>query len=98
LRSGDVVLIRDIPTGSLFGYDTRGLIIQQKGDFEGIKAMPPGPHLIWGGSDSQSLRSGFWIMTSRKATDAPGEIHVKRWDNEKEILDDVSNHFPTLQP
>jgi A1 cistron-splicing factor AAR2 len=90
LKSGDVVVIRDIPPGSLIGYDTRGFVIKKKDEFEGIKAIPPGAHFLWGGSSSSSLRNGFWIMTSKKATDDLGEIHVKRWDKENEVLDEVS--------
>jgi A1 cistron-splicing factor AAR2 len=93
LKSGDVVIIRDIPPGSLIGFDTRGFAIKEKGDFEGIKAIPAGAHFLWGGSSTGSLRNGFWIMTSKKATDELGEIHVRRWDKEKEILDEVRTAF-----
>ena len=91
LRSGDVILVRDVPQGSIIGYDTRGLVTKEKGDFEGIKAIPPGAHFLWGGASKNSLRSGFWIMTTKKSTDELGEIHVKRWDKENETLDEVSN-------
>lgn len=96
LKSGDVIIIRDIPPGSLIGYDTRGFAIKNKGDFEGIKAIPPGAHFLWGGSSAGSLRNGFWIMTSKKATDELGEIYVLRWDKEKEVLDEVSDCIPIL--
>jgi A1 cistron-splicing factor AAR2 len=89
LKSGDVVIIRDIPIGSLFGYDTRGFIIKGEDNFEGLKEIPPGAHFIWGGSSATSLRNGFWIM-SNKATDELGEIYVKRWDKENEVLEEVS--------
>jgi A1 cistron-splicing factor AAR2 len=86
LKSGDVVIVRDIPVGSLFGYDTRSLEITQKGQFEGVKNIPPGAHFIWGGSSKSSLRNGFWLMSSKKASDQYGEIIVKRWDSYGEIL------------
>ena len=91
LKSGDVIVIKEIPPGSLIGYDTRGFAIKDQGDFEGIKAIPHGAHFLWGGSSAGSLRNGFWIMTSKKATDELGEIHVLRWDKEKEFLGEVSN-------
>jgi A1 cistron-splicing factor AAR2 len=93
LKSGDVFIVRDVPSGSLFGYDTRGLVIKNGDDFQGIKDIPPGAHLFWGGSSTSSLRSGFWIMTTKKASDQVGEIHVKRWDKENEVLDEVSNNL-----
>jgi A1 cistron-splicing factor AAR2 len=86
LKSGDVVIVRDIPVGSLFGYDTRSLEITQKGQFEGVKNIPPGAHFIWGGSSKSSLRNGFWLMSLKKASDQYGEIIVKRWDSYVEIL------------
>jgi A1 cistron-splicing factor AAR2 len=88
LKSGDVVIVRDVPAGSLFGYDTRCLEITQKGQFEGIKNIPPGAHFIWGGSSKSSLRSGFWFMSSKKASDQYGEIIVKRWDRYGEVLEE----------
>ena len=88
LKSGDVVIVRDIPARSLFGYDSRCLEISQKGQFEGIKNMPPGAHFIWGGSGKSSLRSGFWLMSSKKASDQFGEIIVKRWDRYGEVLEE----------
>ena len=88
LKSGDIVIVRDIPAGSLFGYDTRSLDITQKGQFEGIKNIPPGAHFIWGGSSKSSLRSGFWLMSSKKASDQYGEIIVKRWDRYGEGLEE----------
>ncbi|PMD43329.1 hypothetical protein L207DRAFT_423347 [Hyaloscypha variabilis F] len=88
LKSGDIVIVRDIPAGSLFGYDMRCLKITQKEQFEGIKNLPPGAHFIWGGSSKSSLRSGFWLMSSKKASDQYGEIIVKRWDRYGEVLEE----------
>jgi A1 cistron-splicing factor AAR2 len=88
LKSGDVIIVRDIPVGSLFGYDTQSFDITQKGQVEGIKNIPPGTHFIWGGSSKSSLRSGFWIMSSKKASDEFGEILVKRWDSYNEVLEE----------
>lgn len=51
LKSGDVIVVRDIPVGSLIGYDTQSFDITQKGQVEGIKNIPPGTHFIctyWG--------------------------------------------------
>jgi len=86
LKSGDTIIIRDIPAGSLFGYDTQCLEIKQKEQFEGVKNLPPGAHFIWGGSSKSSLRSGFWLMSSKKASDQYGEIIVKKWDRYSEGL------------
>jgi A1 cistron-splicing factor AAR2 len=88
LKSGDIIIVRDIAAGSLFGYDTRCLEIKQKEQFEGVKNLPPGAHFIWGGSSKSSLRSGFWLMSSKKASDQYGEIIVKRWDRYSEVLEE----------
>ena len=88
LKSGDVIIVRDIPIGSLFGYDTKSFDIKQKERFEGIKNIPPGSHFIWGGSSKSSLRNGFWIMSSKKASNGFGEIIVKRWDKYNEVLEE----------
>jgi A1 cistron-splicing factor AAR2 len=88
LKSGDIVIVRDIPAGSLFGYDTRCLEITRKEQFEGIKNLPPGAHFIWGGSSKSSLRSGFWLMSSKRASDQYGEIIIKRWDKYGGVLEE----------
>ena len=92
LKSGDVLVVRDVPSGALIGYDTRGLSIKDE-KFDGIKDIPPGAHFVWGGSTVSSLRNGFWFMTAKKATNDLGEIHVKRWDKHEEVLGEVINHF-----
>lgn len=88
LKSGDIVIVRDIPNGSLFGYDTRCLEITTKEQFEGIKNLPPGAHFIWGGSSKSSLRGGFWLMSAKIASDQYGEIIVKRWDRYGGVLEE----------
>lgn len=86
LKSGDVVVIRDVPLGSLLGYDTRSITITKAGVFEGIRDLPAGLHFIWGGTAKHINRTGFWIMSPNKESDEPGEIHVKRYDQYNETL------------
>ena len=88
LKSGDVFVVRDMPPGTIFGYDTRVIIMKTEEHFEGIREIPSGAHLIWGGSATSSLRNGFWVMSAKRASDEFGEIYVKRWDREHEILDE----------
>lgn len=88
MKDGDIFVVRDIPPGVVFGYDTRTLSIREPGQFEGIKNMPAGAHLIWASSDVTSLRTGYWIMTSKKTSDEYGEIFIRRWDQYNEILDE----------
>jgi len=88
LKSGDVVVIREVPTGSLLGYDTKAFVIKKDEPFEGIKDLPAGAHFIWGGSGTASLRNGFWIMSAKRASDEYGEIHVRRWDSYTEVIEE----------
>ncbi|KAH7321764.1 AAR2 protein-domain-containing protein [Rhexocercosporidium sp. MPI-PUGE-AT-0058] len=91
LKSGDVVVVRDIPVGVVFGYDTISFTIKQQGVFEGIKNLNPGAHFIWAGTSDGSLRTGFWLMSSKLTSDEYGEVIVKRWDKYNEVLvDEVS--------
>ncbi|TVY84791.1 hypothetical protein LSUE1_G001022 [Lachnellula suecica] len=86
LKSGDVFIVRGIPKGSVLGYDNHVLTIGKEGQFEGIKDIPGGMHLVWGGSGIATLRNGFWFMSSKRASDEYGEIHVRRWDMQNEVL------------
>jgi len=86
LKPGHVFVIRDIPLGSIFGYDTKSFAVGKGFVFEGVKNIPPGPHFFWGGSSSTSLRNGFWIMSPKIASDQYGEILVRRWDKQSGIL------------
>jgi A1 cistron-splicing factor AAR2 len=88
MKDGDVFVVRDIPAGVVFGYDTRTISIKEPGQFEGIKNLPAGAHLIWASSDITSLRTGYWIMTSKKTSDQYGEIFVRGWDQYNEVLDE----------
>lgn len=86
LKSGDVVIVRDMSPGALFGCDTMSITIKNTGDFYGIRDMSSGPHFVWGGTNVSSSRSGFWIMSAKRASDELGEIHVKHWNSYDEIL------------
>ncbi|EHK99553.1 hypothetical protein M7I_4564 [Glarea lozoyensis 74030] len=88
LKSGDVLIVRDVPSGSLFGYDTVGFNVKSDNGskFNGLRDIPPGIHFIWGGSSNTSMRNGFWIVSAKRASDEYGEIHVRRWDKENEVL------------
>ncbi|TAQ85068.1 hypothetical protein B7494_g6630 [Chlorociboria aeruginascens] len=87
LKSGDVAIVRDIPPGSVFGYDARSFTIKAEDKFEGVSQFPAGAHFLWGGSTEGSLRVGFWIMSSKRASDEYGEVHIKRWDKYNETLE-----------
>jgi len=86
LKSGDVFIVRGVPEGSIIGYDSHVLTVNKRDQFEGIKDIPPGVHLVWGGSAVTSLRNGFWFMSPKRASDEYGEIHVRRWDTQNEVL------------
>ncbi|KAG4419466.1 hypothetical protein IFR04_007423 [Cadophora malorum] len=91
LKSGDVLVVRDIPAGVVFGYDTISLTIKKQGAFEGVKNLTPGAHFIWAGTRDGSLRTGFWLMSSKLAFDEYGDVIVKKWDKYNEVLlDEVS--------
>lgn len=88
LKQGAVFIVRCLPVGVVFGYDTRSFTIKQTGKFEGVKHLPPGAHLFWASSDVSSLRTGFWIMVSKKTSEEYGEVFVRRWDEYSETLDE----------
>ncbi|CAG8970852.1 hypothetical protein HYALB_00000830 [Hymenoscyphus albidus] len=88
LQSGDVFIVRDVTGGSLFGYDSVAFSIKENENFDGVKAIPHGLHFFWGGSNKTSLRNGFWIISKSHVSEEYGAIHVKRWDQENEVLDE----------
>ncbi|TEY41979.1 hypothetical protein BOTCAL_0402g00040 [Botryotinia calthae] len=88
LKHGDVVIIRNLPASTIFGYDTKAYTIKTEGTFEGVKQIPAGAHFFWGGSGNGSSRTGFWLMTMKLASDEFGEINVLRWDNYHESLEE----------
>lgn len=111
LKSGDVFIVRDVPAGSLIGYDTIAFTVKVNESFDGVKDIPPGVHFIWGGSNTSSLRNGFWIVSSSRASEEYGTIHVRRWDKESEVIEEevskaeiriqkegLSEIFDKLQP
>lgn len=111
LKSGDVFIVRDVPGGSLIGYDTISFTVKENMHFDGIKDIPPGIHFFWGGSNKSSLRNGFWFVSSSRASEEYGTIHVRRWDKENEVVEEevskaeiriqkegISEIFDKLQP
>ena len=88
LKAGDVFVVRDIPVGVVVGYDTKAITIEKEGRFEGFKNIGPGTHLIWASPTTDSVRTGYWIMTPKKTSEGFGEVIVKRWDKYNEVLDE----------
>jgi A1 cistron-splicing factor AAR2 len=88
LKSGDVVIVRDMSPGSVFGCDATSVTIKNTGDFYGVRDLPPGAHFVWGGTNVSSSRNGFWIMSAKRASDEFGEVHVKHWNTYDEILEE----------
>lgn len=88
LLSGDVVIVTGMPSGSIFGIDNFAFGLGKDANFEGVRELPPGPHLIYDGSLELSTRNGFWIMSKQRATCERGEIFIKRWDSYNETLED----------
>ncbi|TGO50143.1 hypothetical protein BOTNAR_0404g00060 [Botryotinia narcissicola] len=88
LEHGDVVIIRNLPVGTIFGYDTKAYTIKTEGTLEGVKQIPAGAHFFWGGSGNGSSRTGFWLMTMKLASDEFGDIHVLRWDSYHESVEE----------
>jgi A1 cistron-splicing factor AAR2 len=88
LKAGDVFVVRDIPVGVVIGYDTKAITIEKEGRFEGFKSIGPGAHLIWASPRTDSVRTGYWIMTPKKTSEGFGEVIVKRWDKYNEVLDE----------
>ncbi|KUJ11736.1 uncharacterized protein LY89DRAFT_722827 [Mollisia scopiformis] len=81
-ESNDVIVIQDIPAGIIFGYDARSYPILKKAIYGGIRQVPKGVHFVWAGSSHNSLRTGFWLMTSEERN----WLFAKRWDPEQEVL------------
>lgn len=88
LKDGDIVIARSLPVNTIFGYDMRTYTIKTEGTLEGIKNIPAGAHLVWGGAGTGSSRNGFWLMSQKLASDEIGETHVLRWDNYHESLEE----------
>lgn len=88
LKQGAVFIVRELPVGVVFGYDTQSFTIQQTGKFDGVKHLPPGAHLFWASSDVTSLRTGYWMIVSKRTSEEFGEVFVKRWDKYNETIDE----------
>lgn len=56
--------------------------------FMGVKMLPPGTHLV---SYNAASRTGdFSPTTSFFVHLAPGEVYIRRWNHEQELLEDIS--------
>ncbi len=98
MKSGDVIVVRDIPGGTMFGYDACSFMIRGSGQFEGVKNIPSGAHFIWADAGRVSMRNGFWIISRKRALDDVGEIIVKRWDKHDEVLEEYVHYLFTFLP
>jgi len=89
LKTGDVVIVRDIQSGSVLGYNMTTITVSGREGFDGIKCIPPGLHFFWGGPQPKTRdadqffglrRNGFWVVVERLGVDDYGYAHVLNWD------------------
>lgn len=103
---GDIFLLLDLPPNSTVGCDARAIGIGTS-HFQGLRDIPPGPHLVWVSEPSAMSRCGYWFL----ATAQHPHVHVKQWDRFNEVLvtppsafevrdlrDNVSSLYPQLVP
>ncbi|KAK7938037.1 AAR2 protein [Apiospora aurea] len=91
LRSGDVLILDDLPTGFAVGCDTISFAATEH--FLGFRDIPAGAHLVWiAPSETTSSRSAYWIFTPEKDPQSPGRVYVKQWDKFNEVLNDPASH------
>ncbi|KAK8092088.1 Protein AAR2-like protein [Apiospora hydei] len=91
LRSGDVLILDDLPTGFTVGCDTISFAATEH--FLGFRDIPAGAHLVWiAPSETTSSRSAYWIFTPEKDLQSPGRVYVKQWDKFNEVLNDPASH------
>ncbi|GIY75336.1 protein AAR2 homolog [Caerostris extrusa] len=84
--SGGVLIVLNLPVGSVFGIDMK---VYQVGDkFLGLKMIPPGLHYIYYSAVSKdgcvAPRTGFFYFFS------PQEIVMKKWDSSNEDLNSLA--------
>ncbi|KAK8108639.1 Protein AAR2-like [Apiospora sp. TS-2023a] len=91
LRSGDVLILDDLPTGFTVGCDTISFAATEH--FLGFRDIPTGAHLVWiAPSETTSSRSAYWIFTPEKDPQSPGRVYVKQWDKFNEVLNEPASH------
>ncbi|KAK8076448.1 Protein AAR2-like [Apiospora phragmitis] len=91
LRSGDVLILDDLPTGFTVGCDTISFAATEH--FLGFRDIPGGAHLVWiAPSETTSSRSAYWIFAPEKNPESPGRVYVKQWDKFNEVLSDPASH------
>jgi len=94
---GDVIIVREVPSGTCFGYDTMSFIIQCDHVFNGIRDLPAGNHLGWGGSarsmsESSKSTKGFANSFSRNKIcakiDHRCQLHWRASSDDQSITND----------
>ena len=79
LDAGAFVLALGLPPGTEFGMDCRSF--STGGQFQGVKMIPPGLHLVHcSNGGQQARRSGCFVRLRR------GDVIVRRWCASEEDL------------
>ena len=81
----DTVIVLSVPPNFTVACDTSSFAT--RGPFHGIRDIPHGAHLIWlSGSQSLSVRHGYWIFAEPASSSNAERLHVKQWDRFHEGL------------
>ncbi|KAH8594714.1 AAR2 protein-domain-containing protein [Bisporella sp. PMI_857] len=87
-KTGDIFIVREVPGGTVIGFDTNVFEVKPGETFDGIKCIPAGAHFIWSGTGTQSVRNGFWIVADKLGIDDYGKIYVKYWNRDNECIEE----------
>ncbi|GMH43240.1 hypothetical protein BSKO_11162 [Bryopsis sp. KO-2023] len=82
VKSGGTILLVDVPPGTCIGIDHNAFAVGEK--FVGVKMVPPGVHFI--SSSSGDSQGGFAPVVGFFVHVRPGDIVVRRWNKEEEML------------
>lgn len=81
-EKGGSLLLLDVPQGTALGVDQQTFLVGP--NFKGVKMMPPGTHFV--SYTPSSAAGGFGPTTGFFVHLHPGEVVVRRWCAEAEVL------------
>eukprot|EP01068_Selenidium_serpulae_P012108 Selendium_serpulae@DN5771_c0_g1_i1.p1 len=80
------IIVVDCPSGIHVGLDY--LMWKTGSKFKGVQLIPPGPHFLFC-SVEDTASTGVGLRTGKFLYLRPGEVVVRKWNDESESLDEV---------
>lgn len=85
-QSNGTLILSTLPKTMFLGLDAAVFGVADKSTLVGVKGLPSGAHLLYGGIRPDFARSAVWFICGGEDGNQVGEVFVRKWNAYEEVI------------